>query len=195
MFSSNRNTPCAVCGRTKDADCRWADDVILCHSGTDLRPGQTIDANGREWAFIRHDGGYDGGAAVFKPHRPRSQCKASQHRPSVQDLSNRDAQRVLWSQVIEGFYVAFIAAWNVHDFHWLRPSELKAAFATIERAHEKGAVLSRSLQTIWRDHPDLKELHKLRVEQYIKHLSHQQDDAEHFKLHYLGEPSAAKEVG
>ena len=33
MRSSGRNTPCPMCGRVKDGDCRWNDDgVVLCHT-------------------------------------------------------------------------------------------------------------------------------------------------------------------
>ena len=42
MKASGRNNPCPVCGRVKDADCRWNDTTILCHTGTDLTPGDTI---------------------------------------------------------------------------------------------------------------------------------------------------------
>ena len=42
MKSSGHNQPCPVCSRVKDADCRFNDEVVLCHTGTDLRPGDTI---------------------------------------------------------------------------------------------------------------------------------------------------------
>ena len=69
MHSSGRNNPCPVCGRTKDSDCRWNNATILCHTGTDLRPGDTLTYARQKWAFIHHKGGFSGMAAVFKPHR------------------------------------------------------------------------------------------------------------------------------
>jgi hypothetical protein len=29
---SGRNRPCPICSRTKDGDCRWNDEVVLCHT-------------------------------------------------------------------------------------------------------------------------------------------------------------------
>ncbi|QNI54646.1 hypothetical protein SynBIOSE41_02141 [Synechococcus sp. BIOS-E4-1] len=72
MKSSGHNQPCPVCSRVKDADCRFNDEVVLCHTGTDLRPGDTITISGAQWAFIHHKGGFSGMAAVFMPHRERS---------------------------------------------------------------------------------------------------------------------------
>ena len=69
MQTSGPKTPCPVCQRTKDADCRFTTDLILCHTGTDLRPGECITIDGQQWAFIRHNGGFSGQAAVFRPHR------------------------------------------------------------------------------------------------------------------------------
>ena len=66
MHVSSRKSPCPVCGRTKDPDCRWKDDVILCHHGTthqpppDLQRGDVISIGGKPWALIRRDGGFDG---------------------------------------------------------------------------------------------------------------------------------------
>jgi len=71
---SARNNPCPACGRTKDADCSWTSEVILCHQGSkqtgisNLRLGDTITIKGREWALVGLNKGYSGRAAVLKPH-------------------------------------------------------------------------------------------------------------------------------
>ena len=75
MQTSSRSHACPVCGRNTDADCRFGDDLVLCHQGSsfappsDLKPGDTIDIDGRPWALIRRDAGFSGRAAVFRPHR------------------------------------------------------------------------------------------------------------------------------
>ncbi len=39
---SRRNRPCPICGRTKDPDCRWNDEVVFCHTHVE----QDRQANG-----------------------------------------------------------------------------------------------------------------------------------------------------
>jgi len=71
-YSSRRN-PCPVCGRTKDADCRW-DAAGLCHCRTyakiRLRRGEVIQgSDGQQWAYL---GDSDRGRwAMFRPHQER----------------------------------------------------------------------------------------------------------------------------
>ncbi|HIK15388.1 MAG TPA: AAA family ATPase [Leptolyngbyaceae cyanobacterium M33_DOE_097] len=36
---SGKNSPCPVCERTKDADCRWREDFVLCHTFVDSDAG------------------------------------------------------------------------------------------------------------------------------------------------------------
>jgi hypothetical protein len=36
---SGRNRPCPICDRTKDGDCRWNDNVFLCHTHVDADAG------------------------------------------------------------------------------------------------------------------------------------------------------------
>ena len=81
MQSSRRNNPCPICHRSKDSDCRFCDDLILCHQGSthgppaNLRIGDVVIRQGREWALVKTNVGFDGGAALFKPHRPRPNRK------------------------------------------------------------------------------------------------------------------------
>jgi predicted transcriptional regulator len=75
---SSKRTPCPICNRTKDGDCRISDDLVLCHHGSthspppglkpgDLHPGH----DGRHWAFTGNT--KDGRAAVFTIDKPRQQ--------------------------------------------------------------------------------------------------------------------------
>ena len=193
MRSSGRNNPCPVCGRTKDTDCRWNDATILCHTGTDLRPGDTLTIAGQKWAFIHHKGGFSGIAAVFKPHRDRNreEWKWDLRRPtpnSPEQLLAIQQKRSQWSDVLDQFFAAFDAAWNVPDFYSATPDQLTAAFAAIDDAQNKAAALAPHLSAIWHEYPDLKELHRLRVESNLKAVAHIAEDARQFKQNDLGNP-------
>lgn len=56
---SGRNSPCPICRRIKDQDCKWNDEVILCHSERDGRgyldgyvyKGLSKDKNGGDWGI------------------------------------------------------------------------------------------------------------------------------------------------
>jgi hypothetical protein len=73
LHRSSRHTPCPICCRQKDGDCRWSDTWIACHSGAavnDLLPSQTIEAGGQTWYLSRTGGGHSGMAHIYRPHRP-----------------------------------------------------------------------------------------------------------------------------
>lgn len=193
MKASGRNNPCPVCSRVKDADCRWSDEVILCHTGTDLNPGNTITINGVPWAFIHHNGGFSGSAAVFKPHRERSreEWKRDLQRPTPNtpaQLLAIQQKRTQWSDIFDQFFAAFDAAWNVPDFYTCTPDQLSAAFTAIDAAQAKAAALAPHLPLVWREYKDLKQLHQLRVEDNLRCLAYIAEDARKFKEHELGMP-------
>ena len=129
MRSSGRNNPCPVCGRTKDTDCRWNDAKILCHTGTDLRPGDTLTIARQKWAFIHHKGGFSGMAAVFKPHRERNREKwkcdprvfvdHGREMPNGQpallkrrEYLRRDAAEQRWKELLQLGWSAIDPAWG-----------------------------------------------------------------------------------
>ena len=188
MKASGRNNPGPVCGRTKDADCRWNDSTILCHTGTDMRPGDTLTIAGQQWAFIHHKGGFSGVAAVFKPHRERAISRTPN---TAQELLSRQTKRHQWSEVLDQFFAAFDAAWNIPDLQTASPQQLTEAFSTIDDAQTKAAALSPHLPAIWRDCPDLQQLHRLRVEHCLKSIAHIAEDARRFKEQDLGNPCPA----
>ena len=165
MKSSGHNQPCPVCSRVKDTDCRFNDEVVLCHSGTDLRPGEQITINGAQWAFIHHNGGFSGMAAVFKPHRELQKGVHKQHTPSsAQELLSRQTKRSQWAFILDQFNDAYGQAWNIPDLYSCSPEQLRSACVVVSDAEAKAAAIRPHLKTIWRDHEDLAQLHRLRVE-------------------------------
>ena len=193
MKSSGRNHPCPVCSRVKDADCRFNDGVILCHSGTDLTPGDTITINGAQWAFIHHKGGFSGSAAVFKPHREKELTRGQRlHTPSsAQELLSRQTKRSQWAHILDQFHDAFDEAWNIPDLYTCTPDQFQSACAAVSDAQAKAAALRPHLRTIWRDHEDLSQLHRLRVEAQLKSIAYIAEDLRQFQQNELGLPCPA----
>ena len=182
MQTSSKRTPCPACQRTHDGDCRFTSDLILCHTGTDLRPGECITIDGQQWAFIRHNGGFSGQAAVFRPHREGFKPTGSY---SV-DLEAQ-ARRSVVSFSITRFLDHSNQCISVPDFHGISAAEFKQAKQLIDDTTAEGLSLARSLQATWRQHPDLADAYRWRVESCIKSLKAQRDDAHHFASYYLGE--------
>ncbi len=196
MKSSGRNQPCPACQRTKDSDCRWNDETILCHTGTDFKSGDTITIDGAVWAFIHHNGGFSGSAAVFKPHRERSR---DQWRRDIQrrtprspsELISIQTQGTQWADAIEEFHAAFQLAWDIPDLYSASPDQLQAASAAITDAQARAAALRPHLSHIWREHKDLEQLHRLRIESNLKSLGYIAEDLRQFQQNELGIPCPA----
>ena len=165
--------------------------MILCHSGADLRPGQTITIAGQTWAFTHHNGGFSGSAAVFKPDRERSKCEWLRTSNSPPELITRQTEHHRWRVCLKQLFDAHDAAWNVPDFYSSSPEQLAQSFAVINDAQAKAAALAPHLQTIWRDCPDLKQLHKLRVESQLKSIAYMAEDLRQFQQNDLGTPCPA----
>ncbi len=191
MLSSGRKTPCPSCGRTKDGDCRFNDEVILCHSGESggpnpaLRIGEVVNIEGRSWALVKTRAGHSGSSHVFKPHQPKRQKSQKTTRTGRQQ--EQQAKAEVASIAIERFFDEFDRAWNVMDFHSLSPKELKEGIDAIETAHQTGQQLSDLIQSIWRENHDLRSLYIDRFNACIRNLGYQVDDLRHFRNHYLGE--------
>ena len=190
MRSSGRNNPCPICGRTKDGDCRWTDDVIFCHCGSShspsqsLRIGDTIALNGAKWALIKTNGGFDGAAFVFKPHQEKSGGSRRRVPDRPRELSTKQAKRSIASVSLERFFDAYRAAWDVNDLHTLNAHRLNEAIKDIEGAARIGRDLSRSVDSIWRD---LKDLYKGAFEACLSSINEQVKELAHFRTFYLGE--------
>ena len=190
MQVSSKKSPCPCCGRTKDPDCRFSDDLILCHCGSTSGPPQhlrirdVIQIHGRPWQLMKINAGYDGAAHCFKPHQARERT----HRPlSANRQQMLEVQRSMAIHQLEKFFDQFQIAWSVGDFHSLPAAQLKQSFGLIYAAEQKGLTLARSLQTIWREHPDLRDCYRDRFETYVRNLKAQRQDVDHFRSHYLME--------
>ena len=191
MLSSGRKTPCPSCGRTKDGDCRFNNEVILCHSGASggsnpaLRIGEVVNIEGRSWALVKTGAGHSDSSHVFKPHQPKGQKPPRATQTGRQQEQKAKAE--VASIAIERFFDEFDLAWNVMDFHSLSPEELKEGINAIETAHQTGQELSGLIQSIWSEHSDLRSLHRDRFNACIRNLGYQVEDLRHFHNHYLGE--------
>ena len=196
MNKSGRNNPCPVCGRVKDADCRWSDDVIFCHQGSSHGPdpslviGNTIDIDGIKWALVKTGSGYDNQAHVFRPHQEKGVTPLRRVSDSRQELLTKQAKRSIASVSIERFFDAYRTAWDVKDFHILNAHQLKEAITAIEGAARIGRQLSRNVDQIWREHHDLRDLHKGAFDALLTNINAQVTDLAHFRTHYLGESPA-----
>ena len=193
MKHSGNNNPCPSCGRKKDSDCRWTDDVIFCHCGSTHSPnqslhiGDTVPLNGEKWALVKTNGGFDGAAFVFKPHQDKSVGSRRRVRASPQELSTKQAKRSIASVSLERFFDAYRAAWDVKDFHTLNAHQLNEAIKVIEGAACIGRDLSRSVDKVWHEHHDLRDLHKGAFEACLSSINEQVKELAHFRAHYLGE--------
>ena len=108
---------------------------------------------------------------MFKPHT----VNATSGQPHPQPVLRFSSTPLLGSALTS---IPFQAAWD----------QLKDAFAAIDDAQTKAAALAPHLQTIWREHPDLKQLHRLRVEDNLKAIAYMADDVRRFKEQDLGTP-------
>ena len=81
--------------------------MILCHYGTthqpppDLQRGDVISIGGKPWALIRRDGGFDGAAAVFKPHSPFRKVRNRDHQRRFSSLAVDPENRWRTEQVLK----------------------------------------------------------------------------------------------
>ena len=77
--TSGRGKECPICGRSKDADCKFSDEMAFCHHGSslappsNLNPGDVITGHdGRQWAFSCIGEGVSGASSTFLLHHDNS---------------------------------------------------------------------------------------------------------------------------
>lgn len=87
LTPSCRATPCPICGRSKDGDCRISPEQVLCHHGSShhppegLKPGEVITGrDGQQWAYCKDSA--DGLWATFVLDRPRSESAPTSEPPT-----------------------------------------------------------------------------------------------------------------
>ena len=76
--SSKRN-PCPICTRDKDDKCAFIpNEVVHCFNGSSFYPpqhlklGNTVLANGINWALVAIGGGFSGNHHIFKPDKGKT---------------------------------------------------------------------------------------------------------------------------
>ena len=153
MQQSGRNNPCPHCGRTKDGDCRWSDSIVLCHSGSDLRPGEVITLNGADWYLSRHGGGYDGQAAVFKRHKPRGKepVIVQRRRATVQLIDDLNSIE----RKLAEFDALAAKALNIPPVEQMLDIDIRASRDHCDQAHQLAKELLRRLLRAKRSDPSL----------------------------------------
>lgn len=173
LKTSSRRSPCPVCGRNTDGDCRFDEDLILCHQGTrfgppqNLRAGDVVQINGAPWALIRTDAGFDGAAHEFRPDRGHIQ-KPSPPVRRVQQLAMR--RRLL------RFIADYREAMRCPEFELLTTREADHYLALIIRTAEQGEQLkpmlasTASQESTWRKYV-------IAIASKCKTLRHQHRDA------------------
>jgi len=179
--SSCKANPCPICGRTKDGDCRWGDDWIACHSGAaanNLKPGQTIEADGQAWYLSRTGGGHSGMAHVYRPHRPGQFQKgrggsAASTKALAEVLACREFHAALRPRVH--------AALRLPHWEYCTPAELRLVADSFNDAQQ----LIHHLKRARRVDPALVRLLPIALH-WIKSLGYQLGDLRHFQRQQLG---------
>lgn len=188
---SGRNNPCPACGRTKDADCAFNHDIILCHQGSDARPtdgmrvGQTLTINGQPWALIRTNAGYSGSADLLKPHserspRPETRIERRTQELMLQEITGRLAVKR------HAFLLMVLKVRGHHDPYWLTLAELNAQQAVQEKAWKLGTDYANLANRIGRYRPDhCREMRMIAC--CLKEINYQRKHTLAFRKHHLGE--------
>lgn len=180
LHYSSRQTPCPVCGRTQDTDCRWCDAWIACHTGAaahDIKPGETVWADGRQWYLSRVGGGHSVRAHVYRPHRPGQQQRQRRCKPDVKALSLPSACRRFAAVLRPRVH----AALRVPLWEHCTPADLQLVIDAFNAAQQ----LIKRLQDARRDDPALAALLPV-ARHWLKALGYQRADLARFQRQQLG---------
>tara|TARA_B100001564_G_C20517691_1_gene613678 strand:- start:171 stop:749 length:579 start_codon:yes stop_codon:yes gene_type:complete len=189
MQSSKRNNPCPVCGRTKDSDCRWDDDVIFCHNGSNYFPpthltiGDILRLNGVDWALVKTNSGHTGRCHVFKPHRPINRNISNKPRED----KTREAYLFRESvKAVENYIKLANAALEVINYEYCNLRQIKESKALINRAYDEGKELREVLVGVRRFNKNIEEFIELFDEKY-RPIKYQKKASDEFCWNHLGE--------
>lgn len=181
LHYSSKHTPCPICSRNKDGDCRWCDEWIACHTGAaanNLQPGQTIEAEGQTWYLSRIGGGHSGMAHVYRPHRPGQLQKARRRSQADPDLLAK-------VRASRRFYAAMRprvhAALRLPLWEHCTAVEMRLVADTFDAAQQ----LIHHLHQARRIDPSLTHLLPI-ARHWLKALSYQLTDLKQFRRHQLG---------
>ena len=191
MNYSRRGSPCPVCDRQKDNDCRWTNDSIFCHLGSSHRPpthlklGDTLEIKGNKWALVSLSAGYDKNAFLFKPHKEIISLTKNREEREQQDF-DYSVRISCCEYYAKEFLELAQKALDALDFETASPDELKNSFKFIYSAESKGLELIKELQQLAPREERLKKYLPL-VKDLNKQLFYQRKDADQFRKNYLGE--------
>ncbi len=188
LTRSSKRTPCPVCGRNSDGDCRYSDELILCHHGSrfsppqQLRIGDVVSINGTEWALTRTGVGYDGAAYQFQPHHPKPSQET--RRQASRRHGRRSLKLIARAELLQ-FLAVYREAMRCPEFILCTPDELKQYFSAIDRASQQGPRLLARLSALARSDQSWRRYAKA-VQLKLKTLGYEQADSKHFRRNYLG---------
>jgi hypothetical protein len=188
---SKRGSPCPVCSRERDSDCRWTTDSIFCHLGSSHRPpthlklGETLQIKGSKWDLVSLSAGFDKSAYLFKPHKEIKPIPSSLKERKQQDFDYQ--VRVDCCDYYSKEFVELAKkALDVLEFETALPDELKESFHLIYTVERKGKELIKQLQELAPREERLKKYLPI-VKDLNKQLKYQRKDADQFRKNYLGE--------
>ena len=192
MEYSSRKKPCPICGRFKDADCRWNDEVIFCHKGSNFAPpthlkiGDVLTVNSLNWALVKVNAGHSGRAHVFVPHRPiekYSLYSSATYREQLQK------QNILFRETISSFenYLKISKSFLVDkDYQKYNLNEIRRFRQQINIASQYGIDLKKIMIEMHRNDKRYTDYIVL-IDQRHREIIYLKQNFESFFLEYLGD--------
>ena len=180
LRASGRNNQCPVCGRNKDGDCRFNHEVILCHQGTrfapphHLRPGDVVSVNGKPWALIRTDAGFDKAAHEFRPDRGNTA-----RRDGKMAAPQRRVRQLSASRRLRQFNLSFREALRCPEFELLSADEADLYLPVIFKTSDQGLMLEPVVASLASHDPSWKQ-HLKALRHRLKTIGYQCDNARWF---------------
>jgi len=192
MEYSSRKKPCPICGRFKDADCRWNDEVIFCHKGSNFAPpshlkiGDVLTVNSLNWALVKINAGHSGRAHIFKPHRP---LEKKINYSSITYKEQLQKQNILFRETVSSFenYLKISKSLIVDkDYQKFNLNEIRRLRKQMNIASQYGIELKKIMIEMRRNDKRYTDYIEL-IDQRHKEIIYLKQNFESFFLEYLGD--------
>ena len=192
MEYSSRKKPCPICGRFKDADCRWNDEVIFCHKGSNFAPpshlkiGDVFTVNSLNWALVKVNAGHSGRAHIFKLHRP---LEKKINYSSITYKEQLQKQNILFRETVSSFenYLKISKSLIVDkDYQKFNLNEIRRLRKQINIASQYGIELKKIMIEMRRNDKRYTDYIEL-IDQRHKEIIDLKKNFESFFLEYLGD--------
>ena len=192
MEYSSRKKPCPICGRFKDADCRWNDEVIFCHKGSNFAPpshlkiGDVLTVNSLNWALVKVNAGHSGRAHIFKLHRP---LEKKINYSSITYKEKLQKQNILFRETVSSFenYLKISKSLIVDkDYQKFNLIEIRRLRKQINIASQYGIELKKIMIEMRRNDKRYSDYIEL-IDQRHKEIIDLKKNFESFFLEYLGD--------